>query len=59
MFRVYRRMLLQIMREYPSLPDPRTMTVDEIVFCYDDLRTELHEQWRLKQKLKAKVAKNR
>jgi hypothetical protein len=34
-------MLLQICREYPGLPDPRTLTLDEIRFFYDDLRPEL------------------
>lgn len=40
---VYREMLLQICRDYPGLPDPRTLTVDEIVFFYDGLRPELHK----------------
>lgn len=34
-------MLLQICREYPGLPDPRTLTLNEIRFFYDDLRLEL------------------
>jgi hypothetical protein len=37
-------MLLQICREYPALPDPRTLTVDEIRFFYDDLKPELRER---------------
>lgn len=38
---VYREMLLQICRDYPGLPDPRTLSVDEIVFFYHGLRAEL------------------
>jgi hypothetical protein len=37
----YSLMLLQIARDYPGLPDVRTMTVPEIVFFYEGLRPEL------------------
>ena len=38
---VYSEMLYQICRDYPALPDPRTLTISEIAFWYDGLRTEL------------------
>ena len=38
---VYTEMLLQVSREYPGLPDPRTMTLAEIRFFYNGLRGEL------------------
>lgn len=38
---VYTEMLYQICRDYPGLPDPRTLTVSEIVFFYEGLRPEL------------------
>ncbi len=41
LFRVYQEMLLQICRDYPGLPDPRTLTMAEIRFFYDGLRAEL------------------
>ena len=41
--RVYGEMLLQICRDYPGLPDPRTLTAREIRFFYDGLREELKE----------------
>jgi hypothetical protein len=34
-------MILQIARDYPGLPDVRTLTVVEIVFFYDGMRPEL------------------
>lgn len=37
----YSEMLLQIARDYPGLPDPRTLTIDEICFFYAGLRPEL------------------
>ena len=40
---VYSEMLLQVSREYPGLPDPRTMTLAEIRFFYEGLRHELHK----------------
>jgi len=38
---VYGVMLLQICRDYPGLPDPRTLRATEIRFFYDGLRAEL------------------
>ena len=38
---VYRQMLLQIMMDYPALPDFRTLTASEIKFFYDNLRPSL------------------
>jgi hypothetical protein len=34
-------MLTQVARDYPGLPDPRTLTVPEIVFWFEGLRPEL------------------
>jgi len=39
--RTYKEMLLQIARDYPGLPDARTLSVPEIVFFYEGLRPEL------------------
>ena len=41
---VHRSMLWQICRGYSTLPDPRTLTITEIVFWYDGLRVELRER---------------
>lgn len=38
---VYTEMLLQICRHYAGLPDPRSLTTDEILFFYEGLRPEL------------------
>ena len=38
---VYAEMLLQVSHEYPGIPDPRTMTMEEIRFFYDGLRHDL------------------
>ena len=38
---VYTEMLLQITRDYPGLPDARTLKACEIRFFYDGLREEL------------------
>lgn len=38
---VYREMLLQVCRDYAGLPDPRTLSLDDILFFYDGLRAEL------------------
>lgn len=38
---VYTEMLLQVCRDYPGLPDPRTLRGREIRFFYDGLRAEL------------------
>ena len=40
---VYCDMLLQVCRDYPGLPDPRTLTASEIRFFYEPLRPELCE----------------
>jgi hypothetical protein len=40
---VYSEMLLQVCRDYPGLPDPRTLTLSEIRFFYDGIRYELQE----------------
>ena len=40
-FNVYAEMLLQICRDYPGLPDPRTLELHEIRFFYDGLRADL------------------
>ena len=39
---VYSEMLLQVSREYSGLPDPRTMTLEEIRFFYEGLRGDLY-----------------
>ena len=44
----YQEMLLQIARDYAGLPDVRTLTVPEIVFFYDGLRSELKKHTRTK-----------
>lgn len=49
---VYTEMLLQICRDYPGLPDPRTLTVDEIVFFYEGLRRDLREISKPKTKVR-------
>lgn len=41
MVNVYREMLLQICRDYHSLPDPRSLSLAEIRFFYEGLRPEL------------------
>ena len=45
---VYTEMLLQICRDYPALPDPRTLKAREIRFFYEGLRAELKEQTKPK-----------
>ncbi len=45
---VYTEMYLQIVRDYSSLPDPRTLTLHEIKFYYDALRPELHARTKPK-----------
>jgi len=42
-YNVYSEMLLQICRDYPGLPDARTLQASEIRFFYDGLRAELIE----------------
>lgn len=46
LFPVYSEMLLQICRDYPSLPNPRSLTMSEIRFFYNGSRTTLHEMTR-------------
>lgn len=41
--RVYAEMLVQVCRDYPGLPDPRTLKLREIRFFYEALRGELKE----------------
>ena len=41
MVAVYSEMLLQVCRDYPGLPDPRTLTISEIRWFYEGLRAEL------------------
>lgn len=38
---VYTEMLLQVCFGYPGLPDVRTLTIQEIRFFYDGLRSTL------------------
>lgn len=45
---VYSEMLLQICRDYSSLPDVRTLEAHEIRFYYDGLRGELKKHSKLK-----------
>jgi len=42
-------MLLQICSDYPGLPDPRTLTLDEIRFFYSGLRKGLRERTKPKK----------
>jgi hypothetical protein len=48
--RVHRTMLWQICRDYSTLPDPRTLTITEIVFWYAGLRADLYERTRPRKK---------
>lgn len=43
---VYTEMLLQISRDYPGLPDGRTLRAHEIRFYYEGLRAELKRHTR-------------
>jgi hypothetical protein len=38
---VYTIMLLQVCRDYPGIPDARTLKAHEILFFYNGLRDEL------------------
>jgi hypothetical protein len=53
----YREMLLQCARDYPGLPDARTLTVPEIVFFYEGLRPELQKHTRPKPEPKPRGRK--
>lgn len=44
----YTEMLLQICMDYPGLPDPRTLTLKEIRFFYEGLRSQLIEHTKPK-----------
>lgn len=45
---VYREMLLQVCRDYAGLPDPRTLSIDDILFFYNGLRPELRKHTKPK-----------
>lgn len=47
---VYGEMLLQICRDYPGIPDSRTLTMAEIRFFYEGLRAELKKYTSPKKK---------
>ena len=47
---VYTEMLLQVCRDYPGLPDARTMKAREIRFFYEALRPELKAHTKPKGK---------
>lgn len=49
MIPVYQEMLLTIVHEYPSLPDPRTLALAEIRFYYDGIRGALKDATRPRQ----------
>lgn len=40
---VYGEMLLEICRDYPGLPDPRTLSMDDIRFFFEGMRPSLKE----------------
>lgn len=42
-------MLRQVARDYPGLPDARTLTVPEIAFFYDGIRDELKRYTKPKE----------
>lgn len=42
----YKEMILQVARDYPGLPDPRTLTIGEVVYFYSGLREELKKHTR-------------
>src|SRR6185369_3200227 len=46
---VYSEMLLQICSDYPSLGDPRQLTLAEIRFFYNGLRKSLHKHTKQKK----------
>ncbi len=47
---VYQEMLVQVCRDFPTLPDPRTLTMGEIRFFYESLRAELRERTKPRAK---------
>lgn len=42
-YTVYSEMYYQICRDYPNLPNPRTIKAHEILFFYNGLRYELRK----------------
>jgi hypothetical protein len=44
MTRVYGEMLLEICFAYSTLPDPRSLELDEIAFFYNGLRPSLRKR---------------
>lgn len=48
-FAVYREMLLQVCRDYSTLPDPRTLSMREIRNFYEPLRGDLKEHTKRKK----------
>lgn len=54
---VYSEMLLQICRDYPALPDPRTLTLGEIRYFYEPLRRELKRHQKAELKRERELAK--
>lgn len=54
LFDVYSEMLIQICRDYPGLPDPRTLTLTEIRFFYDGLRESLKRATQPRPQVKLK-----
>lgn len=49
-YNVYTEMFFQICRDYPGLPDPRTLTLSQIKFFYDGVRDELKKHTAPKTK---------
>ncbi len=47
---VYTEMLLQICRNYPGLPDARSLTNSEIRFFYEGIRMELRSNTKPSKK---------
>ena len=47
---VYTEMFLQVLRDYQSLPDVRTLKAHEIKFFYEGLRNELKEHTKPRTK---------
>lgn len=45
---VYTEMMLQVCRDYPGIPDVRSMRAHEIRFFYEGLRAELKEHTKPK-----------
>jgi hypothetical protein len=54
---VYSEMLLQICRDYQALPDPRTLTLGEILFFYRPLRRELKRHQKAEAKREKELSR--